>query len=369
MSHVPQTTSEAQIAELTQAAAMVEKVIGAHCGRTFEPALMENGMAAAAVIAAAYGQTLVRSGWGERANRVLDGFRRRLTALLPRFRDRIVADLPAPGERDPTRHPGALGDLVSFMRAVLSCGLLPEGEAQAFRDSLTEGITHAAVFYHRWLTGQLESSDPVDLRAISFDQLRMEVLLWLLEDLGDEQAMVNVESHVRLSARAALRRARMVIESYTERHGPAERFDVATIIAQVEELGLLLERINAWSRHHDNRRWVNGEVNRDLVKDFMHSCGKLVLATYGDIEERLADGRLSALALRGALRQVEAVRQLLMQVDSETNMAILKAVERVIRLKTQNMVQNLAGECAVPSPQTREFLDELGAMLGRLTKG
>lgn len=353
---------------LAEAAATIEHVLRDGCGDVVTQDMVDRAQAAAAIIAPAT-QKLANSGrWVIKAERALGGPRWRVKKWLPRLKDRVIADLPAPGEREPTRNPGLLPLRFALLQVVLRSGMLTPREARAVENSLAEGIAHAAVFYHRWLTEHLELRDPVDLRAISFDQLRMEILLWLLEELKNDKAAANVHTHARITARAALRRARMVVDEYVSRRGPAERFDVAIIVAQVEELGLLIERIAASSRQEDSGHWHLAEANREAVRDFMHSCGKLVLATYRDIQERLCDERLSPRSLRGALKQVETIRGLLMRVDAQANGPILQAVERIIHRKTALLVGLIDGHEALEAQTRREMLDELARVLERLAR-
>ncbi len=289
--------------------------------------------------------------------------RSRLDDSLPKLLDRIISDLPAPGEREAVAEPGAVAVRLDVFRSMLSCTVLPVAQRRDLERRLVDRIAHAGVHYHRWLTDSLQKADPVDIRAVSFDQIRLDIIVWLLEDLGDTAALNNVRSLAQMTARAALRRARDVIDTYIGTRGPSQRFDVAVVVSQVEELGTLARRVLDSVRVDDQGIDGQGTLSRALVEDFIHRCGLLVLATFRDLEERQAAGTLGPSGLRGALKQIMALRTFIHGIDAPGGTRIRLAVDRTIARRARMTVAALAGRQAKDSAATKQMLRDLADFL------
>lgn len=289
--------------------------------------------------------------------------RSQLDRSLPKLLDRIIADLPAPGERERVAEPGALAARLDVFRSLLSAPLLPGARRRDLERRLIDRIAHAAVHYHRWLTDSLQKADPVDLRAVSFDQIRLDIIIWLLEDLGGTTALDNVRALARMTARAALRRAGQVIDAYIGTRGPSQRFDVAVVVSQVEELGTLIRRVLDSVHVDDYGIDDQGTLSRTLVEDFIHGCGLLVLATFRDLEDRQAAGTLTTSGLRGALKQITALRTFIHGIDVPGGTRIRLAVERTITRRARMTVTALSARQADNPAATHQMLRELAEFL------
>ncbi len=268
---------------------------------------------------------------------------------------RIVHDLPAPGEREAAGEAGALNRQVAVLKAYLASPLVPEGRSQAMRTDLCDRIAHAAVVYQRTLTRLLDQSEGLDLRTVSIDLLRLDVLEWLLDDLeATPQAQANLRAQARATAHAALRRARLMIDAFIRKRGPARRFEIATLLVEVDALIDLIDRVRAHGATHSL------DVGEALATSTIHSLGKLVLALFRDLADRHQASHLTADGLRGGLRKIERIIQLLKVVDPHENRLITRAVERCVTVKTDGMVRLMAPD--------RTCLAELKGFLERVSE-
>ncbi|MGC2854882.1 hypothetical protein ACM64Y_05355 [Novispirillum sp. DQ9] len=288
-----------------------------------------------------------------------------LDKTLPRLIDRIVADVPAPGEREAVAETGALTRRLGVAKAVLRSPLLAEGRRAGLEKQLVDRIAHAAIYYHRALTRTLETTDPVDIRAVSFDQLRLDVIQWLLEDLGATAAQEAVRSLAHVTARTALRCAGRAVDAYIRTRGPSQRFDVAVVVSQVEDLGTLVGRVLDSVGVDDHGIDSQGALSRALVEDFIHRCGLLVLATFRDIEDRHAAGALSVPALRGALKQVMALRTFIHRIDAPGGTRIRLAVDRTITRRAEMTVRLITDRAPSDPAGARALLVDLAEFLAQ----
>lgn len=289
--------------------------------------------------------------------------RSELDSVLPKVIDRVVADLPAPGEREAVASPGALRARLEVLQAVLRSTLLPDAQRAALQQRLVDRIAHAGIFYHRHMIDRLEKDESVDVRNVSFDQLRLDIILWLLEDLGARAAADSVRSLAQVTARAALCRASQVIDAYIRTRGPAQRFDVAVVVSQVEELGVLVARVLESVSHDGHGLDSQGTLSRRLVEDFIHRCGLLVLATFRDLDQRHAAGRLDVVGLKGALKQIHALRAFVHRIDAPGGTRIRLAVDRTITRRAEATVRLVTARAAAHPEEAKAMLRDLAAFL------
>ncbi|MFA7429140.1 MAG: hypothetical protein WCZ23_03175 [Rhodospirillaceae bacterium] len=289
--------------------------------------------------------------------------RSELDTALPKLLNRVIADLPAPGERTAVTTPGALSVRLGILQALLRSTVLPEAQRRTLEKTLIERIAHAGIYYHRWLIDSLEKADPVDVRSVSFDQFRLDIILWLLEDLGAMAALNNVRSLAQVAARAALRRAGAVIDDYIRTRGPSQRFDVAVVVSQVEELGTLVTRVLESVRVDDFGVDSQGTLSRALAEDFIHSCGLLVLATFRDLDERHAAGKLNVGGLEGALKQIMTLRTFIHGIDAPGGTRIRLAVDRTIARRARSTVALITTRMAENPDAAKVMLRELAEFL------
>ncbi|MBF0334748.1 MAG: hypothetical protein HQL40_14060, partial [Alphaproteobacteria bacterium] len=198
------------------------------------------------------------------------------------------------------------------------------------------------------------------------DLMRLDILLWLLEILKADEAGRCVRQQSQIVARGALRRARRVADAYLARRGPQERFDLATVVAEVEELGVLMTRVveAGKTRRADD---LADDLGRRSVREFLHAMGKVVLAAFRDLDERLEAGTLGEAVLAGSLKKVANVRRLCRSVRVDDADTVLIAVERVIARKAVALGVVLVRRRAEPGMARlmailTEFLDRVEAV-------
>lgn len=303
-----------------------------------------------------------------RAGRAVDLVRaadqRVVTALesriLPALADLILAATPMPGGEVPQPAVPVLLPEAVRMSKVLDryvAGLLGRpAQVWALRH-LAERLAGRVAHHLDDIGNRLKGSDIPDIRAAAFDQLRVDVLLWLLEDLNYPDGAEIIRVRARANARMVLRRAGDLVGAFLRHRGLQERFEVAAVTVEVEELIALVERIQETDARGAGDLFE--DLDRSVVRDFLEAMGKLSLAVYRDLDDLLAADGLTPDVLRGRLRQVEKIHTFCGRVDHPHGLVVRRAVDRIIARKTRALAGRLGADRRRELAEVETFLVRL----------
>lgn len=172
----------------------------------------------------------------------------------PHLAAAVARAAPTPGE--PITDDARSGLFIDLCRCLgtLSAGgnsLVGHPVAADSVATAADTLAHRVRFYQQESIRRLESDDSPDLREIGRNLLRIDVLLWGLETLQAERAVAAVRTQSGVLARAAVRRATAVANSYIRHRDIDNRFTLAETLRDVQDLIDVARRASA---HRDGLR-------------------------------------------------------------------------------------------------------------------
>lgn len=231
----------------------------------------------------------------------------------PHLSAAVIRAAPTPGEpiTDDARS-GVFIDLCRCLTSLCAGGhaLVGRPVAAGAVTAAADSLAHRVRFYQQESIRRLEGGDSPDLRGIGSNLFRIDVLSWGLEILQAESAVAAVRTHSGVLARAAVRRAITVADSYVRHRDIDNRFTLAETLRDVQELIDVARRASA---HRDSLRAEALSAGSavfedcDVVARLLETVAPLSRAVLEDMRDRTIAGALSATSATGTLRQVEAI--------------------------------------------------------------
>ena len=256
--------------------------------------------------------------------------------------------VPVPGERSDTGISGADDGLAISVVSIIKwvhdneialCGHIL---SKAPKLKLATQLADAAQAYHRRQKDELEAGDTPDLANISADQLRLDVLVWFLEMLEADTALKSIRTQAFATARAAIDATCSTVKTYIGNRGFDEQLDFATVLANVEDLVDLTNRIvEADKRARKEQEDIIITLGEDSITALVDSLGMAILAVFQDIERRLDHGSISVNYLETQLKRAERIHGFCSMLDRAHSERVFTAIRKVISEKTEHLVARL----------------------------
>ena len=267
--------------------------------------------------------------------------------VLPALADAIFNTAPIPGERSDTGVSGTdqgvwLPLIELFIRICKQgrelCGNNIGGLA---RKELSQRLVRTSAFYHKHLMEQLNSGEHPDISGISADQLRLDILQWGLEELGDRTAMKSMRTQANATARAAIKSAERIVNTYFSHRGVMQDFEFTAVLAEVEELVVLINRIIEadYIADHEEPHIVH-DLGHAVVAHFVDALGRAILAVFKDIEIRIHQNRLSPRYMQANLKKARHIYEFCLMVDRRFTDRIFTAVRSTIGTKSRELLSS-----------------------------
>jgi len=192
--------------------------------------------------------------WQERASAEIDhdAERQRLREwytgnLLEALAERIRHDAPLPGQTL-TEARGDWLELIGLF--ALLCKVMhrldPAPALDAVRYRIIQELTGAVFHYSNALNRLLFSEDSPQLIHISADFTRLELLQLALEELEADAEMQTIQQTLLLFANQVMSKINTLIRQFLGSHDPLARFEVTSLLVEVEEMIVLAERLLEW---------------------------------------------------------------------------------------------------------------------------
>jgi hypothetical protein len=258
-------------------------------------------------------------------------------APLPRLDD-VAADAAAP----------ALNVVEAAELLVMLTRLLDRrGIATTVVPGIGDAVMRAVGEFGAALAAALDAPTPPDLRRLTRELAKLEILRWLLDILRTEDHRQAVSTQLQVCARRALRRATAVIERFLGERQAEARRETAALTAEIEDLITLVlllldtERESAVAEA-DNpffREW-----SREEVAAFAGQATALAELMFDEIDAAASDA-----AAAPALRQVMTLASFATRLDAYVT---LEAVER-LRATIARRRAALAARTGTPGPGPR----------------
>lgn len=290
--------------------------------------------------------------------------------------DRILAQFPAPGETGLDRPDG--GDL-NLPAAIDLMTVLEEASIRLFRRNANKARRHRLVVqlsalgerYHRQVmdgfaaleraSDALADDDDAivppsegaaaaardSLRTANFDQIRMDLLQWLLEALGDRKAAHQILHLSRITARAAVRRVDRDLVAYLASHEAETRIRLRPVLESVDEVLALIRSVLHHSAQDGSQlQHFVRDLGAEATEPFIRHMGMLVIALLNDLKSSHGQGAMSATALRGGLLRIEEVLLFCRVIDHPLGRDAHARAVRVIGQRGDRLVEDLGRSMA-----------------------
>ena len=116
--------------------------------------------------------------------------------------------------------------MLSVFQRIQSDGLKLCGHkvGQEENQKLAGRLAGLATHYSKHIKTQLGTGDAPDIAAITTDQLRLDILRWIIEELKVWSAIKAVKTHANATARSAIRSAEDVVNQYFTKRGLEREF-------------------------------------------------------------------------------------------------------------------------------------------------
>ncbi len=268
--------------------------------------------------------------------------------VLPKLADCIRETIPVRGERSDIGVSDATDGIVFPLltvflsiqsNAIKLCGN-KVGEVE--NQKLAGRLAGLSTYYNKHIKAQLETGETPDIAGITIDQLRLDILRWILEELKVQSAIKAVKTHANATARAAIRSAEEIVNRYFSHRGLEQEFDFATVLANLDDIVSLINRII--EADEEDRREEAGlatSLGADVVGSFVNSIGKTLLAVFQDLERKLEDDTLTPQYMEAHMKKASNIYQFCRIVDQRFSKQVLVAVNKIIVTKSQKLSKDL----------------------------
>lgn len=268
--------------------------------------------------------------------------------LLPKVADYVYDAVPVPGERGVIKTSGATNGVLFALLDIFQrirrqarhiCGV-KIGQTEQKR--LAGRLSGLAAFYHKQLKEQLSQGENPDISGISSDQFRLDVLRWVLEDLGEETAIKAVRTQANATARLAVRSAEDIVSNYFLKQDLDSQFEFSAVLANVDDLITLIKRvIEAEEQDRKDEPTIVQTLGSSLVATFIDDLGKTILAVFRDIDRKLELGSLTQNYLESNLTKAIRIYEFCHFVDHQYGQQVFRAVQRAITKKSREIFETL----------------------------
>ena len=267
--------------------------------------------------------------------------------VLPALADAIFNTAPIPGERSDTgvsgTEHGMWLPLIEIFIRICKQGraLCGNSIGASARKDLSQRLVRTSAFYHKHLMDQLNSGEHPDISGISADQLRLDILQWGLEELGDRTAMKSMRTQANATARAAIKGAERIVNTYFSKRGVMQDFEFTAVLAEIEELVVLINRIIEADFIADTEEpHIVHDLGHAVVAHFVDALGRAILAVFKDIEIRIDQNRLSPRYMEANLKKARHIYTFCLMVDRRFTDRIFTAVRATIGTKSRELLSS-----------------------------
>jgi serine/threonine-protein kinase len=234
---------------------------------------------------------------------------------LATLKEQIHRDAPIPGQAL-TQARGDWLELMGLFTLIrdTAARLGPTPTLDAARAQLIQELTGAVFHYANTLNRLLFSEDNPQLLRISADFTRLELLQLALEELGAEAEMRTMRQTLLLFANQVMSKINVLIRQFLDNQHPLARFEVTSLLVEVEEMIVLAERLLEWGAETAALEAMgSGGTTMTEFLDSAQALGRLLVE---ELVEQFAGEQKRALELgpgafsKGQAAFVGRIRQL-----------------------------------------------------------
>jgi serine/threonine-protein kinase len=152
--------------------------------------------------------------------------------------------------------------------------------------------------YSGELNRVLMDGDNPDIQMLSLDFLRLEILQHALEELGAEAELAQSRSAMLMFAVQVIRKVTQILRACTDGNDGLARFGVAIILANIEELIVMAQRL------FETGGQATGGLPQDAVAEFIAAAGRFASLSVEELRGEVATGAGTAESFAARLRGV-----------------------------------------------------------------
>lgn len=221
--------------------------------------------------------------------------------------------------------------------------LTGHGAPLKWRADLERRLSNLVRLYQGQINDILTSPDPPDLRGLSADLLRMDVLYWALQDLGIHTVADVLEKNEKVTARLIMDSASDAVDRFLQRPDNLNRFDLGIVLTAIDDLIAVMARV---LEHHE--RDMEGPHDgflesrgRESITRFVVAMGKLMVMMFRDLSDQAASGELVYETAEINLTKIERIHEFCQLADPMTNGRVHAAADRTIRERSKILFKDL----------------------------
>jgi serine/threonine-protein kinase len=152
--------------------------------------------------------------------------------------------------------------------------------------------------YSGELNRVLMDGDNPDIQMLSLDFLRLEILQHALEELGAEAELAQSRSAMLMFAVQVIRKVTQILRACTDGNDGLARFGVAIILANIEELIVMAQRL------FETGGQATGGLPQDAVAEFIAAAGRFATLSVEELRGEVATGAGTPESFSARLRGV-----------------------------------------------------------------
>lgn len=261
-----------------------------------------------------------------------------LEDVLPQL-VRLIGDLAPDGPL--AKEPVLLGDAIATFEALLKWldrhGRRHRG--MAARQKIADVLIGRCDAITARVRIDLDRPDHPDMRRIGLEIVKLELIEWLLEDIGQAKQTPYIRSYTGMIARQSLRRIIRVVERATADATLMPRLDIAITLAHVDELLSVATKV----LDIDARRTVQEssmvaeQVGVDTVRQLLAAFSALMAVLLQEVQDMRKTGGEYRLMRQTWMLEVERIGRFCMQLRHPAVAAELDEFERMLRQRLLEM--------------------------------
>ena len=200
----------------------------------------------------------------------------------------IVAATPAP-RAAPTSQRRDWMPLVRLLAAMnrALAGTPAADRARMSAARIAFDLSGRFFLYSGELNRVLMDGDNPDIQMLSLDFLRLEILQHALEELGAEAELAQSRSAMLMFAVQVIRKVTQILRACTDGNDGLARFGVAIILANIEELIVMAQRL------FETGGQATGGLPQDAVAEFISAAGRFATLSVEELRGEVAQGSLA----------------------------------------------------------------------------
>ncbi|MBP2298737.1 serine/threonine-protein kinase [Azospirillum picis] len=158
--------------------------------------------------------------------------------------------------------------------------------------------------YSGELNRVLMDGDNPDIQMLSLDFLRLEILQHALEELGAEAELAQSRNAMLMFAVQVIRKVTQILRACTDGNDGLARFGVAIILANIEELIVMAQRL------FETGGQATGGLPQDAVSDFIAAAGRFATLSVEELRGEVSRGADNAGTAESFAARLRGVGQL-----------------------------------------------------------